>query len=48
MRYINLIVSICLILPCQAYSRMLSFYDATVNHAILEELLTQENLKKKP
>jgi hypothetical protein len=48
MRYINLIVSMCLILPCHAYSLMLSFYDAIVNHAIFKKLLMQENFKKWP
>ena len=45
MKYINLIVSICLILPCHVHSLMLSFYDDTVNHTVLEELLMQENKK---
>ena len=45
MKYINLIVSICLILPCHAHSLMLSFCDDIVNHTVLEELLTQENKK---
>lgn len=45
MKYINLILSMCLILPCHVHSLMLSFYDDIVNHAVLEELLMQENKK---
>lgn len=45
MKYINLIVSMCLILPRHVHSLMLSFYDDIVNHTVLEELLMQENKK---
>lgn len=43
MKYINLIVSICLILPCHVHALMLSFYEDIVSHAVLEELLMQGN-----
>lgn len=45
MKYINLIVSMCLILPCHVHSLMLSFSDDTVNHTVLEELLMPQNKK---
>lgn len=45
MKYINLIVSMCLILPCHAHSLMLSFSDDTVNHSVLEEWLMPQNKK---